>query len=256
ILLFSRVRAQKPRAFARLAGSALVIALLLVPRSQIFASSHEDDQQRVALPAASVEPFAGEITYEFDSVSNKTTATYVAPLGNRGLVHHILFAAPAVHTITVTYRFVGRIASHIPDTVRVMLESDEYIDPNSANSFGFGNQSVISIGIAGGAFQHSVSVSRRIERETRSRPHPERGALPDLHPPAMQLPQIELAHVRQRATSWFSSCEFLLMIGEQEIRGTVDGVDFSLNHEVVTGLKALAAEMLPDSAEQRSIDCP
>lgn len=255
-MLFSnRARAQRPRPFARLAVSSFVIAVLLTPRAPAFASSHEDDQQRLGLPGAPVEAFAGEITYEFDSISNTTTATYVAPLGHRGLMHGILFAAPTVHTITVTYQFAGRIASHVPDTLRLVLESDDYVDPGSANPFVFGTEPIISIGIGGRSFQHSISVSQRIQLETGPPAQPDRMLLPDGRPEHTQRPQVERAHVRQRATSWFSSCEFLSMIDEREIRGTVAGVDFSLNHDVVTGLKLLAAEMLPETAQQRSIDC-
>jgi hypothetical protein len=255
-MLFSRrVRAQMARAFAWLAVCGFVTVLLLIPRAAVLASSPEDDQQHLGLPTAPLDAFAGEITYEFDSVSNKTTATYVGPLGNRDFVHRVFLAGPTVHTITVTYQFAGRIAAHIPDTVRVMLESDEYIDPNSANTFVFGPQAVISIATSARAFQHSLSVSRRIELESGPPPRAEMEESLNPHRQIVHLPQLELAHVRQRATSWFSSCEFLSMIAEREIHGSLAGVSFNLNHEVVNGLKTLAAEMLPDNAGQRSIDC-
>ena len=255
-MFFSRrACALRPRPFARSALSGFVIALLVTPRAPVFASSHEDEQQHVGLPATPVETFAGEITYEFDSVLNKTTATYVAPLQNRGLVRQILFGAPTVHTITVAYQFAGRIASRVPDTIRVELDSDDYIDPASTNPFVFVPQPIMSIGIDGRAVQHSLSISQRIELETASPAHNYRVVTPNGYPQPIQLPRIERAHVKRKATSWFSSCEFLSMLDEHEIRGTVAGQNFTLDREVVTGLKLLAAGMLPDSEPRRSIDC-
>lgn len=239
---------------ARLALSGFVIALLLTPRAPVFASSHEDEQQHVGLPAASVETFAGEISYEFDSVLNKTTATYVAPLGKRGLVRQIFFAAPTVHTITVAYQFASRIASRVPDSIRVELDSDDYIDPDSANPFVFVTQPLMSIGIGGRVVQHSLSVSERIEIETGSLVHPYWVTANGFLQPT-QTPLIKRAHVKRRATSWVSSCEFLSMLDEKEIRGAIAGQDFILDRDVVTGLRLFAAGMLPDSETRRAIDC-
>jgi hypothetical protein len=44
------------------------------------------------------------------------------------------------------------------------------------------------------------------------------------------------------------------MIDQSEIRGTVGGLDFEVNHSVVAGLNRFAAEMLSPEAE-RFIDC-
>lgn len=253
MLFFHRARAQQ-RPFACIATSALV-AMFFTPWGPVFASSPEDDQQRVWLPSAPVEAFAGEITYEFDSASNKTTATYVAPLGSRSLLHHVFFGAPTVHTITVSYQFAGRISSHVPDTVRMVLDADEYIDAALADRFPLENEPIITFGIGGHAVQHSLSVSQRIEVEAGSSAQSGSVVMRGGYQQPAQLPQIDRAHVRLKATSWLAGCEFLSMIDEREIRGTVAGVDFTLNHEVVTGLKVLAAEMLPDSGQQRSIDC-
>src|SRR2546423_1890270 len=86
--------------FVTKAVIALVMAMLLA-QHRVFASSYEADQQRTSLPALRSEAFTGEITYEFDSVLNQTTATFVAPLGKRDLLHRI-FSQPTVHTIVVS----------------------------------------------------------------------------------------------------------------------------------------------------------
>jgi hypothetical protein len=63
------------------------------------------------------------------------------------------------------------------------------------------------------------------------------------------------AHVSRKATALFSICEFLSLIDQREVQGTVAGLDFTLNRRVLTGLRLFAAQMLPDGAEERSIDC-
>jgi hypothetical protein len=236
----------------RLALGGLFTALVLCPLAAAFAKSHEDDQQRLWLPSAPAEG-RGEITYEFDSVFNQTTATYVAPLGERDLVHR-LFSTPTVHTIIATYQINGRIASRLPDTIRVLLESDELVDADSQSRFTVVTARTLDVGVGGRVVEHSLSVAQRIVLDARPRGMPENTVRGPDHE-RFQLPaQGPLAHVRRKATAWFSLCEFLSLIDQPEIHGTVAGLDFRLNHEVVAGLNRFAAEMLPDGA-QRFVDC-
>lgn len=228
--------------------------MLVVPWAPAFASSDENDQQRAWLPSVPNEAFAGEISYNFDSVLNKTTATYIAPLGKRDFLHRVFFAAPTVHTIIASYEFAGRIASHIPDTIRVRLQSDEYIAAISENQYVLGTERTLTIDLGARAVQHYLSLSQRIELDSSLRmARPAVGMTPRTQGPFS--PQIKQAHVTRTATTWVSTCEFLSMIDQREIRGTVAGQNFTLNGEVVAGLRLFAATILPDSARNRSIDC-
>ncbi len=211
----------------------------------------------MSLPSAPAEA-RGEISYEFDSVLNQTTATYVAPLGKRDLVHR-LFATPRVHTIIATYRFNGRIESHPPDTISVLLESDDYAQLNPDSRFVIVTQRTLNIAVGDRMVEHSLHVSQRVELE----PQPRRGQENAVFAPGRQrfeqpaqtqLAQTELARVRRKATAWFSICEFLALIDQREIRGTVAGLDFTLNPAVVAGLNRFASGMLPDNVP-RFVDC-
>jgi hypothetical protein len=230
---------------------SLVMAMLLAPH-QVFANSHAADEQGTWLPALRSEAFTGEIVYDFDSVLNQTTAMFIAPLGKRDLLHR-LFSQPTVHTIVVSYRFNGRVASHLPDTIRVRLEADDYVDTVSLSRFGVLADRTLTIGVGDRMEQHSLSISQDVEVETLPRVIQENMVVATDRQRFVRVRQTQ-ARIRRRATAWLSACDFLSMIDQTEIRGTVGGLDFNLNHLVVAGLDRFAAEMLPAS-RQRFIEC-
>jgi hypothetical protein len=229
----------------------LVMAMLLAPH-RVFASSYDADEQGTWLPALRSEAFTGEIAYDFDSVLNQTTATFVAPLGKRDLLHR-LFSQPTVHTIVVSYQFNGRVASHLPDTIRVRLESDDYVDTVSLSRLVVLADRTLTIGVGDRMEQHSLSISQDVEVETLPRVIQENMVVATDRQRFVRVRQTQ-ARVRRRATAWLSACDFLSMTDQTEIRGTVGGLDFNLNHLVVAGLNRFAAEMLPANA-QRFIEC-
>ena len=246
-----RACAHPQRPSARVAVSGLFLGILFYPLAA-SAKSDEDDQQRMWLPSAPSEA-RGEITYEFDSVLNETTATYVAPLGKRDLMHR-LFSTPTVHTVIASYHINGRIASHLPDTIRVVLESDEYVEQSSESRLSLFTPTMLNIGVGERMLEHSLSVAQRTELETPRRGMPENAAYGPDRQRFEQSASAPLAHVRRKATAWFSMCDFLSLIHQREIHGTVAGLDFRLNAEVVAGLNRFAAEMLAGDAP-RFIDC-
>ena len=254
IFFGTRAKDRTIRTGPRDAITVLLVGMFLTPWAA-FASSDGNVQQRWSLPSAPTEAFAGEISYEFDSVLNKTTASYTAPLGKRGFLHRIFFPPPTVHAITASYVFAGRIASHVPDTIRIRLESDEYVVATVGSEFGLGSDRVMTIDIGERAVRHYLSLSQRIELDSTPRQGNNRLGSSARAQDSFRLPQIRQVHVKRRATAWFSTCEFLSLINQREIRGTVAGLEFTVNPEVVTGLSLFAARMLPDSAQERSVDC-
>ena len=243
--------ADTKRLLTRLAVSSVFIGLLLCPLAAAFAKS-EDEQQRMWLPSSPAEA-RGDITYEFDSVLNQTTATFVAPLGQRDLVHR-LFSTPTVHTIIARYEIRGRIASHLPDTIGVVLESDEYVEPSLDSRFMIPTQRTLNVGVGTRVIEHSLSVAQRIQLETRARRMADNLVFGPEHQRYAEPMPSQLAHVTRKATAGFSICEFLSLIDQREIHGTVAGLDFTVNPAVVAGLNRFASEMLPDDAP-RFIDC-
>jgi hypothetical protein len=237
---------------ARKVVVGLSVAMLLAPQ-RVFATSYETDQQRAWLPTSRSDAFTGEITFEFDSVLNQTTATFVAPLGKRDLLHRI-FAQPTVHTIVVSYRFSGRTASHVPDTIRVQLESDDYVDSLTLNRFHAWTDPTLSVGVGNHVEQHPVSVSERIESEAQPRGLAENTAVAPDRQWFVRTPSMQQARIRRRATASFPGCDFLSMIDQTEIRGTVGGLEFNLSPSVVAGLQRFAAEMLA-ADRQLFIEC-
>jgi hypothetical protein len=244
----------------------LLIAFGISSRASALALSNSE-QQRALPPTISSEAFTGEISYQFDSVLNKTTATYIAPLSSGGLLHRIFFPTPTVHTIKATYEFDGRRPSHVPDSVRVTFVSDEYTPtPNhtpspataptpAAAEFFYGLQPEIAIRFGGGPAHRLVGVSQRVQLDSGFRPTTNRIGSKADNEPLMQMPLIEQAHITRTATASLSICEFLSLIERSAVDGTVGGLEFTLNQKVVAGLKLFAAEMLPDVAQERSVDC-
>lgn len=254
--LSHRASAQTQRV-ALVAISVALIAMFLTPWTPVLASSDENYQQpRTWLPAPPVEAFAGQISYDFDSVLNKTTATYTAPLGKRDFLHRVFLSPPTVHTITASYVFAGRIPSRVPDTIRVRFESDEYIDIAPGSQLSPVNERAMTIDLGEhAAVQHYLSLSQRIQIDSSPRTALNRVGSGVHGQDSFRLLQVRQAHVKRRATTWLSTCEFLSLINQREIRGTVAGLEFTLNHDVVAGLNLFAARMLPDSAQERSVPC-
>ena len=243
--------ADSQRTFVRSLVCAVVIAMLLGPH-RAFANSRDDVQQRMWLPVAPTDA-RGEITYDFDSLLNRTTATYVAPLGKRDLVHR-LFAAPTVHTIVARYQFNGRFATRAPDTIGVLLEADAYIAPASEHPPSVATNYPLNIGVREHTLEHSLSIADSFELErTWGEPQENNSAGPERHR-FSGSPSAGLVHIRRRATARLSTCEFLALIGQHEIRGTVAGLDFTIDPEVVAGLNRFASEMASGDG-QRFIDC-
>jgi len=251
--------ARRPRAHARWCVAHLAFCVLLISlvpsRATAFATSRADDQQHAWLPVAPLEEFAGEITYKFDSVLNTTTAAYVAPLRSDDLLHRILFLTPTVHTIKATYQFEGRTASHVPDSIRVVLLSDEVVESPSERDFLFSENREISIKSGRSAVHHGLSMSLRIDLDSNTRVFSNQISLPPDKRDPRRLPPVVRAHITRRSAAWFPICEFLSLIEQPTVEGTVAGLDFTLNHKVVTGLKLFAAEMLPDVVQDRSVAC-
>ena len=72
-MIFFGTRAHKR---SRVTISVILLAMFLTPSKPAYASSDESAQERLSLPSAPTEAFAGEIRYDFDSVLNTTTASY------------------------------------------------------------------------------------------------------------------------------------------------------------------------------------
>jgi len=233
----------------------LLASLVLSLPSPVFARSQQADQRYSASGSASTERFVGDITYEFDSVFNRTIATYRAPLGKRDFFHRVFFPPPTVRRITASYEFPGRIPTLVPDSIRVVFESEEYIAVTSGSRLALATEHDITIGRGDDAVRHPLLLSRRIEVDSGPGRLANSVVFNPRGEPFIQLPQIKEVRVESRATASLSLCEFLWLTGQGDMRGTVAGLDFTLEPAVLAGLRVFAMEMLPNDADRRSTDC-
>ncbi len=232
----------------------LVALLALSIPAPVLASAPQVDRPYVASPFAQEERFAGDITYEFDSVLNRTTAAYRASLAKRDILHRLFFPPPDVHTIAVSYEYPGRVAAHVPDSVRIFLEVDEYRTATSQSQLALGAEREVSFDVGGRVISPPVSMVSRAEFDS-SPAGPVVRVMSGRMQEQIQLPKLQQVHISRQATVRLSLCEFLTLTSQREMRGTVAGLQFSLDREVLAGLALFAAEMSRDSNDRPANAC-
>ena len=244
----------------RLATATALLGLALaltVPVDESWGSPTENDsQQRIFLPTSPSEAFSGEIEYDFDTLFNVTNARYQASLDARGVLGRMFLAAPAVHTIIATYQFPGRRPTRVPGSVRISLVSTEYVEqtpePHGALS---PRRPFLELNMAHTHASYGIAYAERVVSEWGDSLLPDRRLPPDHHMP-VQMPGTRLVQITRTATSLLSICEFLALISEDDVKGTVAGLDFALSHPVIAGLREFASQMKPNEVSAASASCP
>lgn len=201
-------------------------------------------ESRVPPPASMERGFAGEIGYAFDTALNMTRARFKAPLAKRGILSRIFGTTPAVHTLTATYAVAGRGLSIAPDSIRISLMSDEFSQAIPGNGPPPFPEPVLTIMIADsivwlplGISQKTVVWSSRDRGQRAIRPSPGENI-------GMNRNAIEAQmHIQRTATVRLSTCAFLALLAEKNMRGTVAGLEFEINEDVMAGLREFAAGM-------------
>lgn len=239
------------------ASTLLAVALLTVSPEVSWGSSTENDaQQRIFLPAAPTEAFSGEIEYAFDTLRNVTRARFRASLDAHGILGRMFLAAPTVHTIIATYQFAGRSVTRVPDSIRVSLLSDEYVEQTreEQNALPPATRPLLQLNMAHIHASYGIAVAQQMVSKSGDSILPERLHLPDQHMP-VQVLQTRQVQITRAATSFLSICEFLELISEDDVKGTVAGLDFELNHRVIAGLREFASQMKPNEVGTASVSC-
>src|SRR4051812_14945193 len=244
-VLLIRARARQRRFVAFTFAPILVPFALLIPAAMRgMPDASTIAPQRTWQPPATAEAFSGEMQYEFDSTLNRTSARFVVALGSRGIVHKIFFSNPVVHTLVVSYKYAGMRASRGPDTVRVSFKSDEYTYSAVENGAFPAMDAYLEIALGEQRLTYPLAIAQRTEVTATPAARNHEGAyLRGDAPLGRSAPSMVEIHVARTATAWLPICDFLELTNQQEIRGSVAGLEFSLDREAVAGLRRFAAEM-------------
>ena len=236
---------------------ALVICGFALPRTAICGGPDETViQQRTWLPNSAAESFAGEIHTELDTALNTTSVRFVVSLKQHGLLRKVFLSTPAVHTLIVSYRFVGMPGGRVPDRIRFSLKSDEYTDATTDARPMPPAEAFLTIDVDGNPRAYPVMIAQHTsispKQEARNRdPLFSRGMSPvqTSRPPLFEI------HVSRSATALLPLCDFLDVTNEKELHGAVAGLDFALDRAVMAGLREFAFQMAASDLRQ-GINCP
>jgi hypothetical protein len=240
--------------FSCIRASALMLAL---PVSTALGSVQDKlNESRVSLPAAAEKGFSGEMEYAFDTALNMSTVRFNSSLAPRGFFARMFRSSPAVHTLTAKYEFVGRRRADAPDSIRISFISDEFSDASTGNALPPIPAPILTITLGDSMVRFPLGISQKTEvwwphdsvlRAARS----DRDVGPGINlyarPPQM--------HVTRNATLRVSACTFFGLIAGKDVHGTVAGLPFELNEDVIAGLREFAAGMSSDSAPRNGASC-
>ena len=237
-----------------LLGLALALA---VPVDESWASPTENDaQQRIFLPASPSEAFSGEIEYDFDTLRNVTRARFQASLDAHGILGRMFLPAPTVHTIIATYQFAGRSITRVPDSIRISFLSDEYVEQSREERTELppAVRPLLELNTARMHARYGIAFAQRMVSKSGDSILQERLHLQDRHMPVQML-QTRQVQITRTATSFLSICEFVELISEEDVKGTVASLDFALSHRVIAGLREFASQMKPNEVGTASVSC-
>ncbi|HEX6626649.1 MAG TPA: hypothetical protein VF105_01725 [Gemmatimonadaceae bacterium] len=236
-----------------LLGLAFAVA---VPLNAIWGSPTDtDSQQRILLPSAPAEAFAGEIEYDFDTVFNVTHARYQASLDARGIMARMFLSPPTVHTIVANYQFPGRRVTRVPASVRISLVSDEYVEQPPEPQAAMRNaRPLLELNMPHAHASYGIAYAERIVSRSGDSLSPGSRFPQDRHMP-VQTARTQLVQITRTATSLLTMCEFLALISEDDVKGTVAGLDFELDRRVIAGLREFASQMKPNEVGTASVSC-
>lgn len=252
------LRAVARRRAVHCAALASLVCGFALPRTATCTSPDESDviQQRTWLPNSAAEAFAGEIHTEFDTALNSTSVQFVVSLQQHGALRKIFLSTPAVHTLVASYRLAGISGWRVPDRVRVTLRSDEYTYAESDNYPMPPADAFLTIDVGDHRRAYPVVIAQR----TNVSPKPDalnRNPLFWRGTGSVQTSPIPLfeIHVARSATALLALCEFLALTTGTEMRGNVAGLDFSLDRDVIAGLREFALQATAGE-ERQAINCP
>jgi hypothetical protein len=231
------------------------LALSLPVRTARGSQQERINESRVLVPAVGESAFAGEIEYAFDTALNKTRARFRAPLGSRSLLSRIFVGSP-VHTIVAAYEFGGRTAVDRPDSIRLSLMSDEYMDASPGYRPTLGAQPILLITFGDSVALFPLGIAQRTEVWSAPEPFPRvNNSSPGSDTRANSYRGVAQVHIERTATAWLRTCELLALTSQKDVHGTVAGLDFELSEEVIAGLRQFAAGLAPSAVGRIGVSC-
>ena len=236
-------------------ASALMLAL---PVSAALGSVQDKvSESRVPLPVSADRGFSGEIRYAFDTVLNMTTARFKTSLAPRGIFSRIFRGSLPVHTLTAAYEFAGRGAGNAPDSIRISFLSDEFSQSPPGNGPPPWPEPVLTIALGDSVARFPLGISQKIQVWAQNdtmlrvvRSSQVESARINLNVPEPRM------HIERTATVRLSTCTFLVLLAGKDVHGTVAGLEFDINEDVIAGLKEFAARMASTTTAPAGVSCP
>jgi hypothetical protein len=205
-------------------------------------------ERRVLSPASRSDAFSGAIEYSFDTALNRTSARLETTLGSRHALTRVLFGPPTVHTLIAAYDFRGRVLPNHPDSVRLTLMSDEFEQTSSDYVPHFRVVPILAVSVGDTVFRYPLAIAQMTEElpAPNLASHASVQTLRDA-PIGYSQQFIHEIHIARTATASIPICDFLTLLSARNVQGKAAGLDFDLDETVVSGLRAFAAKMNPDT---------
>lgn len=235
------------------AGFSVVMLALSVAPAQ-GSPQATVDERRVATATGS-NPFSGEIDYAFDTALNKTSARFQTSLAPKSFFARV-FSARDVDSLIAVYEFGGRAHRDPPDAVRLSLVSNEFRRGSRDDISPPGVAPILTITYGDVIVHFPLGIAQRIEElpapDVASHVvHASRDAYPGVGVNALT----SQVHIQRTATARIPICDFMALVNQKSVHGTVAGLRFDLNEGVISGLREFAAQMAPTAADQTRISC-
>ncbi len=224
-----------------IAGLALAVPLTL---SASVVPQESNSETRIRPSVSDAARFTGEMDYVFDTALNKTSARFKTSLARGNAFFRVLAGPPPVHTLIADYEFAGRTPPHPPDAIRVSLMSSEFVQSPSEYRPSRGPEPVLVVTVGDRVGRYALGIAQKIEEIRVAEAVSQVAQLRRGTDPRVNSPQSpsEL-HIERTATARIPICDFLALVHGGSVHGTVAGLEFDLNDDVVAGLRQFAAEM-------------
>jgi hypothetical protein len=230
----------------RICLSGLVLALSV--RTAFAIPQVGASERRILPPVSQSDAFSGAIEYSFDTALNRTSARLETTLGSRNALTRALSGRPTVHTLIAAYDFRGRVLPDYPDSIRLTLVSDEFEHASSDYVPLFRVVPILAVSVGDTVYRYPLGIAQTTE-DLLAPNVPSRVSLsPSGDAPIGYSQQVtHEIHIARTATASIPICDFLTLVSARNLQGTAAGLDFHLDEAVVSGLRAFAVKMNPDT---------
>jgi hypothetical protein len=226
-------------------GLIALAALMLIPTVVTAEVTPQiNNEQRVAIATS----LSGDIVYSFDASVNKTNAHFKASVAP-GSIFSRIFSSSEVNTVFASYEVIGRPYAQSPDAIRFTLISDEYKAKTTPDWPPVRQPQLLTITLGETVLEYPLGIAERVEAVAQPRTA-SRGVNYSRDGGVAINASVLMSevHIERTATARIPVCEFLSLVNQRSVRGTVAGLSFELSGDALSGLRRFAAEIKPSAA--------